>query len=135
MNQNCYLSLIRRESLPRSHDDVGVILLTEKEALTVLMIPNWLFPGRTVGVHSHENFSPHSIAYKNPQREHSTATFCKRQQYNLYKPRHSNPKGHHSAPPSPTPAPPVPGALEQTYYFHLCNYFCSRDAEMACVGS
>lgn len=45
-----------------------------------------------MGVHSSENVSPHSVAYKSPRREHTVQQcFVKRQQYYLSRPRPSNP--------------------------------------------
>lgn len=75
---------------------VSIIPWTEKEALTGLRIPKWVFSGSTiaVGVHSSENVSPQSVAYKSPRKEHTAQQcFVKRQRYYLSRPWPSNPLG------------------------------------------
>lgn len=76
-----------------------------------LRIPKWVFSGSTiaVGVHSSENVSPHSVAYKSPRREHTVQQcFVKRQQYYLSRPRPSNPLRIVSLCSLFSPAPSIP---------------------------
>lgn len=76
-----------------------------------------------MGVHSSENSSPHSVAYKSPQREHSTATFCKKATIQFVQTLTSYHRGQpHFVSPSPPPSTArhhIPGGPEQRDFIHL----------------
>lgn len=100
--------------------------------------------GSTTGVwvRSNENFSPHSVAYKSPQGEHTVQQCCvKRQQYDPDRPSVlilqiialplCAPSQHPCSGQGPAA---ILREQEQRNSIHLCHHFYTRDAKEVLWG-